>query len=194
MAVDIPVNGIRPVRCQLSRGRRAKELKQRAENAGLDAKERARLFRESSEVRSTDMSEDLARHRYSVFKNHYGTLLRLKQYFPFHLIDGMGNITEVERQIENELRYQSSLELSQRTYDRIKHIPLAKDLTHRTRERLVSRLDRYCLKHLDAFESVLEIIDQEVMPLLRRNSLSGYALFQTTADVFCEDVAVDMLG
>ena len=34
------------------------------------------------------MDEAKCRQRYAVFKEHYGTLLRLKQYFPFSLIDG----------------------------------------------------------------------------------------------------------
>ena len=181
------------VKRQLSRGRRSIELARRAERAGLDGVQRARLFRENGEVRETDMSEDKAKQRYDVFREHYGTLLRLKEYFPFHIIDAMGSIAGVEQQIENELRYQSSLELSQRTYEHIKHIPLAKDLTHRTRERLVSRLDRYCQIHLDKFEKVLGLIDDEVIPLLRRNSLSGYALYQTTSELFCDGMGVDMM-
>ena len=40
------------------------------------------------ELRSTDIDEAKCRQRYAVFKHHYGTLLRLKQYFPFSLIDG----------------------------------------------------------------------------------------------------------
>ena len=40
------------------------------------------------ELRVTDVDEAKARQRYAVFKQHYGTLLRLKQYFPFSLIDG----------------------------------------------------------------------------------------------------------
>lgn len=40
------------------------------------------------ELRSTDVDEAKCRQRYAVFKEHYGTLLRLKQYFPFSLIDG----------------------------------------------------------------------------------------------------------
>ena len=43
---------------------------------------------EVHELRMTDIDEAKARQRYAVFKQHYGTLLRLKQYFPFSLIDG----------------------------------------------------------------------------------------------------------
>ena len=42
--------------------------------------------------------------------------MRLKEHFPFHLIDAMGTVEECEGQIANELRYQSSLELSEKTY------------------------------------------------------------------------------
>ena len=35
------------------------------------------------ELRQTDVDEAKCRARYTVFKEHYGTLLRLKQHFPF---------------------------------------------------------------------------------------------------------------
>ena len=46
---------------------------------------------------------------------HYSTLLRLKQYFPFSLIDAMGSLDECRAQIARELRYQSSLDLDEAT-------------------------------------------------------------------------------
>ena len=46
---------------------------------------------------------------------HYSTLLRLKQYFPFSLIDAMGGLDECRAQIARELRYQSSLDLDEAT-------------------------------------------------------------------------------
>jgi hypothetical protein len=46
----------------------------------------------------------------------YCLRLRLKQFFPFTLIDAMGSLEETRQQITKELRYQSSLDLSARTY------------------------------------------------------------------------------
>lgn len=71
-------------------------------------------------VRTTDVSEALCRRRYQVFKAHYNTILRLKSYFPFSLIDAMGTLEECRSQIVRELRYQSSLDLDERTYAAIR--------------------------------------------------------------------------
>lgn len=79
--------------------------------------------------------------RYAIFKQHYTTLLRLMQHFPFTLIDAMGSIRECEQQIARELRYQSSLDLDEETYQLISHIPLAREVVRRSRQHLVARLD-----------------------------------------------------
>lgn len=60
-------------------------------------------------------------HAYVVYgQAHYNTLLRLKQYFPFSLIDAMGSLDECRAQIARELRYQSSLDLDEATYAAIR--------------------------------------------------------------------------
>jgi adenylate kinase len=58
--------------------------------------------------RATDISEEKASKRYNIFKRHYTAILRLKQFFPFHLIDAMGSIEETRAQMGRELRYQVS--------------------------------------------------------------------------------------
>lgn len=45
------------------------------------------------------------RKRYAIFKTHYAATLRLKNYFPFTLIDAMGSIEETRQQITKELRW-----------------------------------------------------------------------------------------
>jgi hypothetical protein len=45
------------------------------------------------------------RKRYAIFKAHYAATLRLKNYFPFTLIDAMGMIEETRQQITKELRW-----------------------------------------------------------------------------------------
>ena len=57
-------------------------------------------------------------------QQHYTTLLRLKQYFPFSLIDAMGSLDECKAQIARELRYQSSLDLDESTCAASSHAPL----------------------------------------------------------------------
>ena len=85
---------------------------------------------------------------------HYGTLLRLKQYFPFSLIDAMGTMDECRQQINREMRYQSSMDLDETTYAAIRHLPLAKELVRTSRQQLVSHLDSYSRKHTAVFEKV----------------------------------------
>ena len=45
------------------------------------------------------LSEKSARRRYHIFRQHYDTLLRLRAFFPFHLIDGMGTLSECREQV-----------------------------------------------------------------------------------------------
>jgi hypothetical protein len=45
---------------------------------------------------------------------------RLKQFFPFHLIDACGSPADTQEQIRQELRYQSSLDLSEEAYSAIR--------------------------------------------------------------------------
>ena len=86
---------------------------------------------------------------------HYSTLLRLKQYFPFSLIDAMGTMDDTKSQILSELRYQSSLDLDDATYQSIKHLPLARHLVKSSRAQLVTRLDNYCKRHNEVFQEVI---------------------------------------
>ena len=85
---------------------------------------------------------------------HYSTLLRLKQYFPFSLIDAMGSVEDTKAQILRELRYQSSLDLEDATYQSIKHLPLARHLVKSSRQQLVTRLDNYCKRQNEVFQEV----------------------------------------
>ena len=145
-------------------------------------------------VRTTDISEALCRRRYQVFKAHYSTILRLKQFFPFSLIDAMGTLEECRSQIVRELRYQSSLDLDERTYAAIRHLPLARDLVRVARQRLVFRLDSYCKRHYKLFLDVIGLIDTDVLPLLKQCSLAGHAEFKSRHSVLLGNtLAVDML-
>ena len=145
-------------------------------------------------VRTTDISEALCRRRYQVFKAHYTTILRLKSYFPFSLIDAMGTLEECRSQIIRELRYQSSLDLDERTYAAIRHLPLARDLVRVARQRLVFRLDSYCKRHHKTFQEVIALIDADVLPLLKQCSLAGHAEFKTRHPLLLgNNMAVDML-
>jgi hypothetical protein len=56
------------------------------------------------EQRATDTSVEKCKKRYDIFKAHYGAAMRLKQFFPFHLIDAMGSLEETHEAISLELR------------------------------------------------------------------------------------------
>lgn len=56
--------------------------------------------------------------------------------------------------IVQELRYQSSLDLDQATYQSIRHLPIAQALVQHARQQLVSRLDNAAEKHPILFQKV----------------------------------------
>ncbi|CAI6012956.1 unnamed protein product [Closterium sp. NIES-65] len=192
------------VRRQLARGRAAIQHNQRVVDSGIG---------ELQEVRATDLCEKSARRRYHIFRQHYdtllrlkaffpfhlidgmgtlaecreqvwGALLRLKAFFPFHLIDGMGTLAECREQIEKELQYQSALELNLTTFRAISHIPLASDIAKYARQNMVTRLDSYQQKDPATFKEVIAVIDSQVIPIIRRSALSGFAIFNTELPVF----------
>ena len=145
-------------------------------------------------VRATDVNEALCKRRYQVFKSHYNTILRLKSYFPFSLIDAMGGLQDCRAQIVRELRYQSSLDLDEKTYAAIRHLPLAKDLVRVARQKLVFRLDMYCKKHYRLFTDIISLIDTEIMPVLKQCSMAGHAEYRSRHPMLLSShLAVDIL-
>jgi hypothetical protein len=134
-----------------------------------------------------------------VFKAHYHTILRLKSFFPFSLIDAMGTLDEARQQIMRELRYQSSLDLDEATYAAIRHLPLARDLVRVARQRLVFRLDAYCKRDNKLFSEVIRLIDAEVIPVLKQSSLAGSAEYRTQTPLLrthphAVDILIDVLS
>ena len=180
------------VRRQIGRGKMAAEFCMRAEEAGLRALAPGKLQQHGP--RTTDSTEAAARRRYAIFRQHYDTLLKLSEHFPFHLIDAMGSVAECEAQIARELSYQSSLDLNEGTYNAIKHIPLSNDLVALSRQQLVVRLDEYCQQHPRTFSQVVALIQRQVIPQLRRCALAGHAIFESTDSLFIDHpMATDML-
>ena len=106
------------------------------------------------EERGTDKSADKCRLRYRVFRQHYPALTRLQALMPFSVIDATGSLEECEAQIAHELRYQSSLDLDERTYAAVARIPLAREVVQHSRQHLVQRLDEYQLSHTETFHKV----------------------------------------
>jgi len=173
------------LRRQMERGSTAIRLRERALAAGMPHM--------AAQARSTDASEAIARHRYAVFKKHYSTLLRLKERFPFTLIDAHGSVSDTEAQIGRELRYQSSMELSERAYNAIRQIPLASDLVSDARVQLVARLDVAARRHASVFADVVALVETDVLPVLRRAALAGRAVFESNAAALASPLAPEVL-
>ena len=106
------------------------------------------------ELRPTDLDPNAALNRYRTFKEKtYGALKDLREIF-YHFINAHGPV-EVRQRIDEELRYQGSLELDEATYDRVSRVPVAATLSKHARQELVDRLDTYADRRPDLFDQVV---------------------------------------
>lgn len=173
------------VRRQILRGERARIHNAEVEASGVG---------EVIETRSTDLSEESARNRYRTFKEvTYESLKTLREVFFYHYVNAHGSIDDVRRRIEDELRYQSSLELDQATYDRISRIPIARELSIHARQELVNRLDSYNAQHPELFEKAVALIDEKFMPIIRRHTMSGRAHVNSEHPMLADPTALAMI-
>ena len=146
------------------------------------------------EERATDFDPDLARNRYRTFKEKtYDALVSLKQIFHYHFINAQAPIEVVQQNIIRELEYQSSLELDPRTYDTLRHIPLADEIVEQARQELVNRLDSYQIEHRDLFVRVVDFIQEKMMPVIKRYAVTGRATVNTEETIFHDPVALTIL-
>jgi adenylate kinase len=146
------------------------------------------------ELRPTDVDEGLARNRYRTFKElTYDALTSLRRYFHYHFVNADAPLDEVERSINAEFQYQSSLELGQPTYDIIHHIPVVSEITAHARQELVRRLDSYEHASAGHFKAVAAFIESQVVPILLRYALAGRCVIKTGDPLFRDATSVDML-
>ena len=170
---------------QISRGRKIEEHNENVERTKIG---------EKIELRATDMDPAAAQHRYRVFKEKtWAALQSLRERFFYHFINGEGSVNEVEQKILSELQYQSSLELDERTFTRLRHIPLASEIVIHARQELVKRLDGYELEHTKLFASVASSVEEKFMPIVVPHAISGHAAVNTTDEVFQDPLALAML-
>lgn len=164
---------------------------------GIAIREQNKRLRDKNlpllEERDTDASPEAGRKRYKIFRDHYSTLQTLKKHFPFTLIDASGTIEEVQQNIIKEFKYQSSLELSQETYDMVQRIPLVSDVIMHARGDLVARLDEYQYRHAALFEQVIQVVEREFVPVIRRHAIAGIAFVRTMDSIFQSDLAIEMV-
>src|SRR5688572_26013882 len=150
---------------QLSRGREIAEHNKKVAETGIGT---------PIELRVTDLSEELVRRRYQVFKEQtWDALTSLRQLYHYHFVNAEGPIAEVQANILDELKYQSSLELDPRTFERLRPLPLAEELVVHARQELVKRLDSYELEHTQLLSQIVEIVGAKFMPIITRHALSG---------------------
>ena len=149
---------------------------------------------ELEEERNTDFDPELARNRYRTFKEKtYDALVSLKQIFHYHFINAQASIEVVQQNIIHELEYQSSLELDPRTYDSLRHIPLADEIVQNARQELVNRLDSYQVEHPQIDQEVVDFIQVKMMPTIKRYAVSGRAMINTENIIFNNSLAIAIL-
>ena len=171
------------VRRQLKRGQEALAQNEKAAREGGPL----------AEVRKTDLTADAARNRYRVFKERtYEPLQSLRDIFHYHFINAQGSLPEVQARIIKELQYQSSLELSEETYDLISPIPLASQIVQHARQDLVRRLDDYAERNAEVFRQVIELIQTKFLPIIRAHAISGQAHVNIETTVFDDPLAISM--
>lgn len=171
------------VRRQLRRGLQALEHNQKVKETGIG---------ELVEERPTDFSEEHARARYLIFKNHYAVLWTLKEHFNFTLINASGTIEDVEKSIREQFAYQSSFDLAEDTYDAISRIPVATETITHARQWLVKRLDNYQTTNQELLGRVVEAIQKEIIPSIQLHAFAGDALIKTSNELFDDPLAVKM--
>jgi len=170
---------------QIKRGRLAEVHNDEARATGVG---------EIVELRPTDLDPEAARRRYRVFKEQtWEALQSLKQTFFYHFVNAQGSVLEVERNILNELRYQSLLELDPQTYDSLRNLPLASEIILHARQDLVKRLDAYELNQTELFHQVIQLIREKIMPVVVRHAISGLATVNIEDTLLHDSEALAML-
>lgn len=169
---------------QLSRGREVLEWNKKALAEGKPLKE----------VRVTDFDPDAAKRRYRVFKDEtWEALQSLKEIYHYHFVNAQGSVESVERNIRQELDYQSSLELDPETYDAVRQLPVASDLITHARQELVRRMDSYQLEQRTLFHKVIKLIEERFIPIVIRHAIPGLAIVNSEDPVFDDPLALAMV-
>jgi adenylate kinase len=170
---------------QIRRGRQTREHNEKVRASGVGTLKEERL---------TDFDENTARRRYRTFKEGtYEALKNLQQIFHYHYINAHGSVEEVQERIVREMRYQSSLELDVKTFDRLRVIPISEEIVRHARQDLVKRLDEYAENHEQLFVEVSEHIYHKFMPIIIRHAISGMALINSEDKLFDDPLALQML-
>jgi adenylate kinase len=146
------------------------------------------------EERKTDFDENLARKRYQVFKEQtYSALISLKDLFHYHFINAEGTIAQVQQNIEEEFKYQSSLDLNHETAEKINIIPLASEISIHARHQLIKRLEGYVINQPIDFEQIIQLINKDFLPVIRNQAISGKCIINTDNILLTKDINQSMV-
>jgi adenylate kinase len=85
------------------------------------------------------------------------------------------------------------LELDPRTVDRLRGVPVAKEIIVHARQELVRRLDAYELEHPERFAKVIAFIEKKIVPIVLRHAISGVAHINAEDPVLEDPLALAML-
>lgn len=144
--------------------------------------------------RSTDFNEDIAKKRYKFFRDTiFDSLRLLKKKFHYHFIDASASLDQVQKDVEKELAYQSTLELSHETFEKVCKIPSADELILNARYQLIKRLDSYCMTNNDLLEQVIESIRTEFLHIIQRQAFCGVAKIRSQNKIYENPLAVNMI-
>lgn len=137
------------MRRQLKRGQELLRLNKMVQDTGVGSIE---------EARETDLSEEMARRRYHIFKEEvFASLQAIKGAFPFHFVSAEGSPTEVKAKILEELHYQSSQDLGEEAFEAMRIIDPASSIVKQARTHLITRLNSYATEYASVFEQVLQM-------------------------------------
>jgi adenylate kinase len=172
----------------------ARQLKRGRETLAHNEEVRRTGVGQLREDRTTDHDEALARRRYQAFKEQtWDALQSLEEIFHYHFVNAQGPVSEVEQNILQELKYQSTLELDPRTVDRLRGVPVASEIIVHARQELVKRLDNYELEHRPLFAKVVTFIEKKMIPIVLRHAISGVAHINTEDPVLDDPLALAIL-
>ncbi len=173
------------VQRQLKRGREIELHNQEVHRTGVGT---------LRQVRSTDYDPALAERRYRVFKEQtWDALQSLRDLYHYHFVNAQGGVGEVEQNILQELRYQSTLELDPRTHDLLRAIPVASEIVIHARQELVKRLDGYSFERPVLFARVAAFIEEALMPVVLRHAITGTASINSEDTLLHDPMALAML-
>jgi len=120
-------------------------------------------------ARATDLSPEAARTRYRIFREEvYGSLQAVKSHLAFHFINADGDTDSVKAQLRREFKYQSSFDLGDEVHAIVRAVPSAAAIIRQARSSLVQRLAGYSMDHPELFAKVVQLLQADFVPLLRR--------------------------